>query len=220
MAVEAKPYKIFTSIHKLPLNTFIDCFVDHDYSGLIIEGECPDVLLQLTWNDLVEQYNDAIKDDGQKEYVSAFQDYQKAKLRHDLADRYIELLHFYFKDGEGHVPIPWVKALNKLVGAKYKFEVEKKSEFIPYLKSCSTRNKGNLVNYQLAEKQLLHISSLTIDDKKKEVKQDHGYFIQIMINLKSMEGREIPNTISVYEFCLLVNKYKEWLKINNDRKKR
>lgn len=220
---EVKTYKIITSIHKLPLGTFIDCFVEHDYSGLVIEGECPDVLLILAWNDIVEQYNDSLKDDGQKEYASAFQGYQRAKTKHDLAEKYIELLNAYYNgvviDGvfTKAIVLPWIKALNKLVGAKYKFEQSKQSEFLPYLKACAMRNASNLVNYQLAEQQLLHLASLTIDDKKKEIKQDHGYFIQIMLNLKAMEGREIPYTISVYEFCLLVNRYKEWIKYHTKK---
>jgi hypothetical protein len=215
---EVKAYRIITSIHKLPMDAFINAFVERDYSGLILEGEAPDAIVQLTWNDLVEQYNDALKDDGQKEYASAFQDYQKAKCKHDLAVKYIELLNGYYQ--KGIVVKSWITALNKIVQHRYKFDPDKKEEFIKYLKDCSMRNASNLVNYQLAEQQLLHLSNLTIDDKKKEIVQDHGYFIQIMLNLKSMEGREIPMSISTYEFCLLVNRYRTYVKQMEEQKRK
>lgn len=207
---ETKPYKIITSIAKLPLETFIDAFVDKDYSGLS-DGNAPETLVLLAWNDLVEQYNDAISkgDDSQRQYISAYQEYLHAKSRHDIAVKYIELLNAYFE--KGVVVKKWIKDLNKLCDIRYTFDVDKKEDFIHYLERCFNRNKSNLIRYRIAETQLSDIMKLQ-NINKDDVGMDRGYFIQIMLNLKHMEGREIPSTISTLEFCLLVSRYREHIK--------
>lgn len=216
---EAKPYKIITTIAKLPLETFIDAFVDKDYSGLIIEGVVPEPLLMMVWNDLVEQYNDAISrgDESQKQYSSAVQEYFRAKSRHDIAIKYIELLNAYFQ--KGIVVEKWIKDLNRLCDIRYKFSIEKKHELIPYLERCFNRNKSNLIQYRLAETQLSELMKVQ-QVSKEDVTTDRSYFIQIMLNLKSSEGREIPFTISTLEFCMLVNRYRDRIKQFQDKKKK
>lgn len=217
---ETKPYKLITSIAKLPLETFIDGFVDKEYSGLVIEGIAPEPLIQLAWNDLVEQYNDAISkgDASHKQYISAYQEYLRAKSRHDVAVAYIELLNAYFEKGivvngvivKGIVVKKWIRDLNKLCDIRYTFDINKKEEFIPYLERCFNRNKANLVRYRLAETQLSELLKLP-HSGSNDLAVDRGYFIQIMLNLKSMESREIPFSISTLEFCLLVNRYREYI---------
>lgn len=214
-------YKMITNISKLPLQTFIDCFVDHDYSG-IVEGTAPPPLILLTWNELIEQYNDAISkgDDTHEKYISVHSEYLKARSRYELAIKLIELLNAYFEQG---IVVPkWIADLNKLVEMSYVFDANKKDEFINYLKRCNSRNKGNLTRYELAEAHLSEI--LRIQNLKKEngtegnVIPDHSYFIQIMLNLKQMEGREIPYTISTLEFCMLVGRYREYRKAMEAKK--
>jgi hypothetical protein len=217
---EVRPYKIVTSIAKLSLDRFIDGFVDHDYSGLVIEGEAPEPIIQLTWNDIVDQYNDAISrgDESQKQYISAYQEYLRSKSRHDIAISYIELLNVYFVD-KGIVVKKWIKQLNRLCDARYSYNPEKPEDFIPYLETCFNRNKSNLIRYRMAEVQLSELLKLE-QPKKENTALDRAYFIQVMLNLKNMEGREIPFSISTLEFCLLVNRYRDYIKELNKAKNR
>lgn len=217
---EVKTYRLISTIAKLPLETFIDCLVDKDYSGLVIEGHAPEPLIQLAWNDLVEQYNDAISkgDDSQKQYISAYQDYLRAKSKHDVAITYIELLNVYYVE-KGIVVKKWIKDLNKLCDIRYSFDVDKQQDFIPYLERCFKRNKTNLISYRLAETQLSELLKMQ-QVKKEDAMLDRTYFIQIMLNIKNMENREIPFSISTLEFCLLVARYRDGIKEFNNQKNR
>lgn len=217
--------KIINSIHRLPLHTFIDILVGepdpdnedhilHNYSLLIVEGEPPVELLINTWKDLLFQYNDAFTDDGQKQYVAALVEYQHAKSNYDRVNSYIEMLNLYF--------LPkWAKELNRLVDAQFKFNPENREEYLGMLKRCASRNKANLIRFQLAEEQLSKFAKMRVSE---EFKPDRGYFTRVMINLKNKNNREIPDTISTFEFCELVNQYTAWVKMmeaeNNKLKKR
>lgn len=215
---ETKPYKIITSIAKLPMEVFVDCIVDHDYSGLVVDGDVPEPIIVLAWNELIDQYNSAISkgDESQRQYISAYQEYLRAKSKHDVAVSLIELLNVHYL-GKGIIIKKWIKDLNKLCDIRYSFDLNKKEDFIPYLERCYNRNKANLIKYRIAETQLSELLKLQ-EVKKNDVSMDRGYFIQIMLNLKSMEGREIPASISTLEFCLLVSRYREYLKQFQQRK--
>lgn len=195
--------KLITSLYKLPLNIFIDCICDNDYFGLIIEGEPGEAEIAYTWSDLLGQYSDALSDDSHKKYVVVIKEYHQAKIRYELANTYIELLNNYFS--QGVVYTKWIEELNKLVDSNYKFDKRKTDLFVRYLENSFRRNKGNKIRYDLAKAKMESIMKVEVD---KNEKPDRGYFTKIMVNLKENEGREIPDTISTYEFCVLVNKFK------------
>lgn len=205
---------LITSIHKLPLHTFIDCMCDGEYKGLIVDGEPTEEQLVIVWNDILEQYSDALGDEGSKRYILAYKEYQQAKTRYELANTYIELLNNYYKQG---VIVPkWITDLNSLVGASYSFDKEKPEAFEKYLSSCFKRNKGNLIRYNLAQDKLEAISKISVEGDNK--KPDRAYFTKVLVNLKDMKSREIPDTISTYEFCVLVNHYKQHLQYLENQK--
>ncbi len=206
--------KLITSIHKLPLWAFINAICDEDYSGIIVEGEPTINEIAFTWNDLLEQYGDALQDDGNKRYILACKEYYQAKTRYEVANTYIELLNNYFS--QGIVIHKWIKELNSLVGANYVFNRDKIEEFSKYLKSAFNRNKGNLIRYNLAKSKLEEL--IKIQGKSDGGGYDRAYFTRILVNLKDMKQREIPDTISTYEFCVLVNHYKQHLQYLESQK--
>lgn len=201
--------KLISSIHKLPLEIFIDCLVDEDYARLIVEGEPTAEEIKEAWNNLLFEYNDAIGGDGQSNFVGFTKQYHHAKLKHDKAVAYIELLNYYYTNEKVIVP-KWVNDLNRIVDLRTQFTNENASEFPAYLKKCFSRNKSNLVKMELVKIQLEQLQS--VQATKKEVKPDRGYFTRVMINLKNYCNREIPTSISTYEFCVLVNNYTEYVK--------
>ncbi len=207
--------KLITSIHKLSLDKFIDAFCDEDYSGIIIEGKPTEKEIAAAWSDIIEQYTDAMNDDGQKKYISIYKEYQQAKIRHDLVITYIEMLNNYF--------IPkWAKELNQLVGSSFDFKTaldKSIDEYKKLLLRCYNRNKGNLIRYQLAQSKLEEIAK--VQAEKGGSRPDRAYFTKVMVNLKKMESREIPSSISTYEFCILVNNYKDYINhFENQKAKR
>jgi hypothetical protein len=209
--------KVINNIHKLPLHSFIDALCDDDYSGLVASGEPSQDEIAGAWDEILFQYQDALKDDSQKQFVSAHADYYRAKTKHDLAITYIEMLNYYYS--QGIVVKKWIIELNRLCHIRFEFNVDKNEEFESYLVSCNNRNKSNLVQYQLAQMRLEEI--MKIQGAKEQEKPDRGYFTQIMVNLKNQNTREIPDTISTYEFCVLVNRYQEYIKrLEKEKRKR
>lgn len=204
---------MINSIHKLPLFTFIDCICDNDLSGL---GDGSQEERIVVWNDILEQYSDAMQDDGNKRYIIAVKNYHQAKIRYEMANSYIELLNNYFR--QGAVVKKWIIDLNKLVGASYSFDSSKPELFTKYLDSCFKRNKGNLIAFNLAQTKLEEI--LNVQAKGDTTKYDRAYFTKVLVNLKDMKSREIPDTISTYEFCVLVNHYKQYLEQHESTSKR
>lgn len=201
--------KLISSIHKLPLEIFIDCLVDEDYAGLIVEGEPTAEEIKEVWDNILLEFNDAISSDGQGQFVGFTKQYYQTKLRYDKANNYIELLNYYYTH-EKIVVAKWIRELNRLIDLKYVFDREKPELFEKYLRSCSSRNKTTLVKMELVRIQLEQLA--VIQGNKPEIKPDRSYFTQVMINLKEHGGREIPYTISTFEFCVLVNRYSQYVK--------
>lgn len=52
--------KLYTTIHKLPLQIFIDIIVDEDLKLLIIEGEASEEVLNQTWQNILNEYTEAV----------------------------------------------------------------------------------------------------------------------------------------------------------------
>jgi hypothetical protein len=205
--------KLINSLHKLPLNTFIDCICDSDFTGLVIEGEPNEQDLSLVWNDLLEQYSDALNDEGSRRYILVFKEYQQAKIKHDLIITYIEMLNNYY------VP-KWANELNKMVQSSFDFKAaldKDVEEYRKLLSRCFNRNKSNLMRYQLAQSKLEEITKLQSTDGKKP---DRAFFTKVMVNLKNKNSREIPYDIPTYEFCVLVNDYRDYISFMETQKKK
>lgn len=54
------PWKLFRSINTLKLRGFLDCYCDKNLQSLVIEGEPTPEALNECWEEILEQYNDAI----------------------------------------------------------------------------------------------------------------------------------------------------------------
>jgi hypothetical protein len=197
--------KLITTIHKLPLNIFIDALVDSDFTGLILEDEPTQEEILQVWGDLVTEYTEALGDDGQKQYVKASTIYQQAHIRYELVNNYIELLNNWY------VP-RWAQDLNRLVGAGFKFDPSNKEAYRELLKRCYNRNQGNLMHVELAKMELESVAKLQAGKDGKGTAPDRAYFTKVLTNLWEFMGDHVPDTISTYQFCVLVNRLSDYIK--------
>lgn len=205
--------KIISTIHKIPLNVFIDALVDHDFSGLILEGEPDEAEISAAWENILNEYNDALGDDGNKAYVIAYREYMQARINYDMVNQYIELLNNYY------VP-KWADELNFMVNGTFDFQGAVNRDIDEYrgmLKNCFARNKANLMRVNLAKIKIEEFAK--VQGAATAVKPDRGYFTKVMVNLKNKNNREIPETISTYEFCVLVSQYQQYVKMMEGQKK-
>jgi hypothetical protein len=196
---------MITSIHKLPLRDFIDCLVDQDYSSLDAGDQERKV-----WEDILYQYTDALGDDGSKRYLIALREYTRAKQNYEEVNRYIELL------GSTYVP-KWAKELNRLVDAKIQFTPHDREEYVKQLKRCVMRNAGNRMRYQIESEKFLAIQKLQVE--KEGEKPTRESFAKTLLNLKDFKSREIPDTVTTYEFCIMVNQMIRYVKEKEGEKR-
>jgi hypothetical protein len=190
---------MITSIHKLSLEAFIDCLVDGALDRL---GDGTDAERAAAWEDILHQYNEAMGDEQAKRYIQAARSYVLAKERFESAERYIELLNTTYVR-------QWCDELNRLVGAKFIFGPHDREVYTKQLKNCAMRNAGNKMYYKMEEQKFHALAGV---QQKSSTPPDRAYFTKVMINLKDRHSREIPYSISTYEFCTLVNQYMQYVK--------
>lgn len=66
--------RLYTSCEKCPLDVFLDCLFDKEYSRLIIEGYAPDEALVNTWQNLYAEYCQLTQNEGLSEHLEALQE--------------------------------------------------------------------------------------------------------------------------------------------------
>lgn len=62
-------WKLYLDCKKLPLSIFLECLIDKDFSGLIIEGRPPEIEIEKAWNQIFEEYS---KNVGGDQYNEVF----------------------------------------------------------------------------------------------------------------------------------------------------
>jgi hypothetical protein len=202
--------KMITTIAKLPLETFVDCLVDEDFSGLVIEGVPTQEEIASAWEDILIQYADAIGDYGYRSYLKAEMAYRAAEIKYNKACTYIEMLNYYYINEKVVIP-KWIAELNKLISQPFVFDKEDLPAYEKYLSGANSRNKSNLFMMEMKREQYLAI--LKVQQTEKNEKPDRDYFEKVLINLSDFKKREILiNNISTHRFCVLVNQYSQYMR--------
>jgi hypothetical protein len=183
-------------IYSLPLEKFIDCYFDKDYSLLIINGEPTEGEMQLAWNNILEDYNDSLRGHELDE-INYWQRYiTHLQLKCQAIDLIIYRLSIEFdfeiwKELSGHIEHDLTK-----------INIENKDEFMRAL------------NLAIMQK---NIFLSDIEDKKAEVQellaQQEGtsetiskkYFSKMIVVLSENNGYHLDRTkTTVYEFVEMI----------------
>ena len=94
-AVGLPPTKLLQNIDVVPLETFINCIVDNDYTGLLVQGHATDEQLHTAFTELYDQYIEAI---GGKELVRHIADVKRIAIiqaKVQRAEALIEIIQQY-----------------------------------------------------------------------------------------------------------------------------
>lgn len=199
MVVNSPSYYI--SIHKLPLNIFIDVACDSNLDALIISGNPSAEELAKAWEEISEQYNNAMTS-GTIETahtISLYRNVIRTDFKLKAAESFINILkEVYVKR--------FADEVNKIVGTRLEFDVLKTAEYENDLKRALLRLTGLKIRLEFEK------SKLSKEVEKKEPTENkqltREYFTNLIINLSDHAGYEIKEAeISVYKFCERIRRY-------------
>jgi hypothetical protein len=199
--IEALKFQLYTSIHKLPLNLFIDVAVDHNLQALIISGEPDTLQLIEAWEDIKQQYSDSIGDAVRDMEKSLLKSIVMMKVKVDSVNKCIAILEvFYVKQ--------FADRLNSLLSTKFNFDVTKPAEYDELLNRCLKRTGGIKIEIALAEKRL---EGMTQKKPSAGSEISREYFDKILVTLSDHAGHELnEETLTVFKFCERVKRFNKY----------
>lgn len=233
---KANEVKMYDSIHILPLPVFIDCMVDENdimdlpetenmrledfdgdtrtftkLKGLIISGEPTDEELASTWNDILQQYGDAIGSIGNDRKKSLIKLIAKDQIRIEQIHQCISILSSYY------VPY-FARRLNELLHVKFSFDVTRPAEYDKELQRCINRSKGLSLDIQLNQMTLEGL--IQAAPKEPDVKITRQYFDNILLSLSDHAGYEISEEkMTVYKFCERIRRFNKYWEAKKNKPK-
>jgi hypothetical protein len=201
--ITGKKAVLHRSIHKLPLARFIDCAVDNNLRALIIEGIPEEVELIEAWNEISQDYTDALGSVDQDRRIKLYKEITRLQLKVATVEQFIPILkNTYVKKFADYV--------NAALFTKFSFDIKNPEQYDKELEKCLKRVKGIRIDIK-SEEAILK----SIEERKKgsqEPKYTREYFGSILINLSDQAGFDIDEEkISTYKFCERVKRYIDYI---------
>lgn len=215
---------IYLSIHKLPLHKFIDCIVDNNIYALRIKGNPSEIELQQAWNNILQEYTETIGDNEYRLHLSLFRSISELQLtldqirslaaeeKRDPVTGDITELGILRKLYSRYL----CNELNKLLKTSFRLNWADQASYQEELNKCMRRSKAIKISLDL---KLLQFEAI---EKKHEDKKGHTYtrpyFISVLINLSNHAKYQIPDTITVLEYCERMKQYNQYAETLKNQK--
>lgn len=183
--------KWYQHITELPLNRFIDCLVDGNIYALVITGKPTDEELMTAWGNIQTEYADAIGNHEYRLYVNLFKEVTLLSVNLQLIMTAIEILEdVYSKELTGK--------LNKLLSSNITLDPADPEKYKSSLKRFDMRSKGLKIDLDLKQIQL---KAMEAKINKPGDKPTREYYHSVLITLSDHAKYQIPDSITVFEFC-------------------
>jgi len=193
--------KLYQSINKLPLTIFIDCLVDKDYNGLIIEGEPTKEEIEKAWATIMEEYGNSVSPNEVESKLRDLKTLAKKEYQIKRIEMLLDLLEKMPCEKLYNMMYTFGYTLPKL---KYTQENVDKvlAQFIAYLKK-------DITDYQILAKKLE-----TKQDDTDKPKYTRQYFDDVLISISiALKMPTISvNNITLGAFCAYLNRYNAFIK--------
>jgi hypothetical protein len=201
------------SIHTLPFKVFKQIILTGD---LTLLGESEGVDLPALWEDVLQQYAEALGEVNADGYLST-----RRELLYYQSQRY--LVHFYAEQlSELYVP-KWAEALNKITRANFTFDPKNREEYHKLLQRSVKRSKGAIdLQIIFCENRLRELEKRA---EGKALKPTEEFFAKVLLNLHEWSNWQFEDDkITTYQYCELSRRYSQHLDYlqsqNNGRSKR
>jgi len=183
--------RLYTNITDLPLKNYIDGTVNGNLSAIIKTGICGDEYLLLgAWEEIKNQYAEAIGDHSFKLYLSLLKEINRLSLIIDQVALCVEMLRLVYTDW-------FATELRNILNATINFDVKDKEGYEATLKNCLSRSKGFKIQLDL---KMMQFEGINKKEKGGAV-ADHAYYQSLLIALSDHVGYPITDNITVFEFA-------------------
>lgn len=191
---ESSQLNLYRSIGRLPLNVFINCVVDKDYSGLVISGTATQSEFLEAWADLNSQYAEIMGDAEYKVYSALYKELAILTLKVAEIEAIIEVLSYF-------PYYPLFEKLNEHLSVSWQYDYSNVEEYEKLLKRAYNRSREFVIRLESKK-----IAFDSMQSKFKEGKPPtREYFNSMLISLSDHVKYRISDDITVFEFCQRVN---------------
>jgi hypothetical protein len=199
--------RLYLHITELPLNRFISALVDGNLQVLVIEGNPSQEELAQAWKDIEEEYLDAVGLSEVRMERELYVEIQRLEANLFLARIAIEQLQRSYHP-------EFARHLNILLRTNFTFDPNEPVKYFALLKNCYNRTGGMKIDLDL---KLIQYQAI------KEKRESEGgeaysraYFHTVLITLSDFAGYQLPDTMTVFEYCDRIrrlNEYNEQIKL-------
>lgn len=194
---------LYSDIHRLPLDRFINVTCDGDLSCLVISGTPTEDQLQAAWSKIAEDYNFAMADGTP--YGLRIAELYKTIATETKKLRTVELFAPVLRDY--HTP-QFAKQLNKALSTSFKFDPRNRAEYDKTLQRCIDRAKGLKIRIAFATAKLGKLIEEHHGQKSENVKPSRQYFAAVMVNLSDFAGYALKeHEMTVGQFIERLKRY-------------
>lgn len=195
--------KLFNNIVDLPLSTYIECKVDRNLEALIITGEATKEELEFAWNEIEQEYADAVGDMEHFVYIKVLKEVTILSTDLKIIGSCIQLL------SQCHVP-RFGEELNKLLHTTFKFDPSNQEQYLRELQSCANRSKELKMRLKLKE---IEFDAIKEKHEGHSVEPTREYFHRILNQLEEHFHVPVDPSITVYRFCDKLRRYNKYAEL-------
>lgn len=196
--------KWYQHITELPLTRFIDCTVDDNLYALVISGSPSLEQLRQAWAQINLEHADVMGDHEHMLYVSLFRDIK-------ILETTLAQIHWLVGQLREVYYVEFANRLNKLLLTHFKFDPADPKKYFDLLTGCINRSKAFKIDLdlKLIQFEVLQKSRKEQGEGKKPSRE---YYQALLITISDHAKYQVPDTITVFEFCDRIRRFNEYCK--------
>lgn len=185
--------RLYLRITELPLTSYITALVDEDLTALVKQGTATDEELQTLFDDIQQQYNDAIGGREQNTSLSLVKEIKLLETDYNLVVLLVaQLRTCYVKR--------FADELNKILGTSFQFDITRLEAYDKLLDRCETRARNIKLQAELKNMQLQ-----STQPTKEGQAPTREYFTEVLVSIGNyIQAQLNPEVMSTYDFCYRV----------------
>lgn len=193
MSPDSNEVNYSKSIYDLKLSSFENCLLNNNLSALTISGFPTIKQLSDSWQNILQEYSDALGNAEFNMYAKMFKEVEVMKLNYQMIEILISALRKIYSP-------KFCKELNEMLYVNFKFDINNTDSYFADLDNCQRRMGGLKMNLELKTIEFEEIKkSFDGDGNKKKI--DKNYFTSMLIVLSRVNRYRITKDIFVNEYC-------------------
>jgi hypothetical protein len=167
--------------------------LNNNLSALTISGFPTPKQLSDAWENIMQEYSDALGNAEFTMYAKMFKEVEVMRLNYQMIEILISALRKFYSP-------KFCKELNEMLYVNFKFDINNTDNYFADLDNCQRRMGGLKMNLELKIIEFEEIKkSFDKDGNKKKI--DKNYFTSMLIVLSRVNGYRITKDIFVNEYC-------------------